>query len=75
MDSEAPELLFFAAIFLPSLAVSIRRLHDTGRSGWWVLIGFVPCVGSIVTIIFMTTEGERGQNRYGADPKELPTYQ
>lgn len=69
MDTEVPELVFFAATFLPSLAVSVRRLHDTGRSGWWVLIGMVPCVGSIVIIIFMATEGERGENRYGPDPK------
>lgn len=73
-DTEMPELVFFAAIFLPSLAVSVRRLHDTGRSGWWVLIGLVPCVGTIVTIIFMATEGERGENRYGPDPKGHPTY-
>jgi uncharacterized membrane protein YhaH (DUF805 family) len=73
MDTEVPELVFFAAIFLPSLAVSVRRLHDTGRSGWWVLIGIVPCVGTIVTIIFMATEGQRGENQYGPDPKEYPT--
>ncbi|MFE7841761.1 DUF805 domain-containing protein [Streptomyces sp. NPDC057474] len=69
MDTEVPELVFVAAIFLPSLAVSVRRLHDIGRSGWWVLIGLVPCVGSIVTIIFMATEGQRGENQYGPDPK------
>lgn len=72
MDTELPELLFALAILLPSWAVSVRRLHDTGRSGWWVLIGLVPCVGSIVMIIFAATEGERGENQYGADPKGYP---
>jgi uncharacterized membrane protein YhaH (DUF805 family) len=72
MDTEVPELVFALAIFLPSLGVSVRRLHDTGRSGWWVLIGFIPCVGTIFMIIFMATEGERDENRYGPDPKAYP---
>ncbi|KFG02549.1 membrane protein [Streptomyces scabiei] len=74
MDTEVPELVFVAAIFLPSLAVSVRRLHDIGRSGWWVLIGIVPCVGTIVTIIFMATEGQRDANQYGPDPKAYPAH-
>ncbi|MDX2530711.1 DUF805 domain-containing protein [Streptomyces europaeiscabiei] len=74
MDTEVPELVFVAAVFLPSLAVSVRRLHDIGRSGWWVLIGIVPCVGTIVTIIFMATEGQRDANRYGPDPKAYPAH-
>ncbi|MFF6781726.1 DUF805 domain-containing protein [Streptomyces sp. NPDC012510] len=72
IDSEVPEFVFLAAVFLPSLAVSVRRLHDTGRSGWWVLIGIIPCVGTIVTIIFMATEGQRDANQYGPDPKAYP---
>ncbi|MGW0845072.1 DUF805 domain-containing protein [Streptomyces sp. NPDC002787] len=72
MDTEVPEIVFAVAIFLPSLAVSVRRLHDTGRSGWWVLIGLVPCVGLIFTIIFMATEGQRDANQYGPDPKAYP---
>lgn len=72
MDTEVPEIVFAVAIFLPSLAVSVRRLHDTGRSGWWVLIGLVPCVGSIIMIIFMATEGQRDANQYGPDPKAYP---
>lgn len=74
LDSEVPEFVFLAIVFLPSLTVSVRRLHDIGRSGWWVLIGIVPCIGTIVTIIFMATEGERDTNRFGPDPKAYPAY-
>jgi uncharacterized membrane protein YhaH (DUF805 family) len=62
-------LLYSLAVLLPSLGVSVRRLHDTGRSGWWVLIALVPLVGAIVLIVFTATEGNRGPNAYGPDPK------
>jgi uncharacterized membrane protein YhaH (DUF805 family) len=62
-------VLYVLAVFLPSLGVSVRRLHDTGRSGWWVLIALVPLVGAIVLIVFTATEGNRGPNAYGPDPK------
>ena len=61
--------LYNVAIFLPSLAVGVRRLHDTDRSGWWLLIGIIPLVGAIVLIVFFASEGVRGPNQYGADPK------
>jgi uncharacterized membrane protein YhaH (DUF805 family) len=51
------------------LAVSVRRLHDTGRSGWWVLIGLVPLLGQAVLVVFLTEAGQQGDNRYGPDPK------
>ena len=54
---------------LPALAVTVRRLHDTGRSGWWYLISLVPLVGGIVLLIFTVTEGNTGPNEYGDDPK------
>ncbi len=54
---------------LPSLAVAVRRLHDTDRSGWWLLIGLIPLVGGIVLLVFFVLEGTRGPNRHGADPK------
>jgi uncharacterized membrane protein YhaH (DUF805 family) len=56
------------ALFLPSLAVSIRRLHDIDRSGWWFFISFVPLVGQIVMLIFLCTPGTRGENRFGMGP-------
>jgi uncharacterized membrane protein YhaH (DUF805 family) len=61
--------LYLLATFLPSLAVTVRRLHDTGRSGWWWLIAFVPVIGAVVLIVFMCLEGTHGPNAYGPDPK------
>jgi uncharacterized membrane protein YhaH (DUF805 family) len=59
-------------LLVPSLAVTARRLHDTGRSGWWQLISLVPYVGGFVVLVFCILEGNRGPNRYGPDPKALP---
>jgi len=56
-------------LLVPTLAVSIRRLHDSDRSGWWLLLGLVPMVGEIIVLVFMVLEGTRGANRFGADPK------
>lgn len=61
--------LYALAVLLPSLAVAVRRLHDTDRSGWWLLIGLVPLIGGIVLLVFMCLEGTRGNNKHGADPK------
>ncbi len=63
-------LLFVLAMLLPSLAVSARRLHDTGRSAWWMLIGFVPLVGVLVLLVLAALDGEPGTNRFGPNPKE-----
>ncbi|MFN3231727.1 MAG: DUF805 domain-containing protein [Alphaproteobacteria bacterium] len=57
------------ALFLPYLAAGVRRLHDTDRTGWWVLIGLIPIVGLIVMIVFCVQPGTAGQNQYGPDPK------
>ncbi len=62
-------LIFSLAMFLPSLAVSVRRLHDTDRTGWWVLIGLVPLLGLIVLIIFYVQDSTPGPNKYGPNPK------
>ena len=62
--------LFWLAVLIPGIAVGIRRLHDTDRSGWWLLLAFVPIVGAIVLIVFFVTDGTRGPNRFGADPKD-----
>ncbi len=63
--------IYALAVLLPSLAVSVRRLHDTGRSGWWLLIGLVPFVGALVLLVFFVLEGNRGPNQHGQDPKQL----
>jgi uncharacterized membrane protein YhaH (DUF805 family) len=61
--------LYGLAVLIPSIAVGVRRLHDTGRSGWWILIGLVPVIGFIVLIVFFTTDGQPGTNQYGPNPK------
>jgi uncharacterized membrane protein YhaH (DUF805 family) len=61
--------LYSLAIVIPSLAVSVRRLHDTGRSGWWLLLCLIPLIGSIVLIVFMAQDSQPGSNQYGPNPK------
>ena len=56
------------AFVIPGLAVTVRRLHDTDRSGWNILFGLIPLVGPILLLIWYVTEGTRGPNRYGPDP-------
>ncbi|OUR94289.1 hypothetical protein A9Q87_01180 [Flavobacteriales bacterium 34_180_T64] len=64
-----PVLIYFLATFLPTLAVTIRRLHDTGKSGWFYLITFIPYLGGLILLIFTVENGNKGQNKYGPDPK------
>lgn len=61
--------LYSLAAFLPGLAVACRRLHDTGKSGWWFLIVLVPFIGAIVFLVFMCQDSQPGANEYGANPK------
>jgi uncharacterized membrane protein YhaH (DUF805 family) len=63
-------LIWILATIVPALAVLIRRLHDTNRSGWWALIGLVPIIGTIAILIFTVTDSTQGENRYGASPKD-----
>lgn len=63
-------LLMGLGLLLPTLGVTVRRLHDTGKSGWWLLIELVPVAGLIVLLVFTLTEGDRGTNRYGAAPRQ-----
>ena len=60
--------IYALGVLLPSLAVTARRLHDTGRSGWWMLIAFIPILGFIVLIVFMIQKGNPGSNQYGEYP-------
>ncbi|HLO04753.1 MAG TPA: DUF805 domain-containing protein [Symbiobacteriaceae bacterium] len=61
--------LYSLAVLLPSLGVSVRRLHDTNRSGWWLLIGLVPVIGWIVLLVFMLIDSDPQANEYGPNPK------
>lgn len=64
-------VLFYLAVLLPGLGVSIRRLHDTGRSGWWLFIGIVPVIGGITLLVFTCLDSAPGANAYGPNPKEV----
>jgi uncharacterized membrane protein YhaH (DUF805 family) len=61
-------LLAGLALLLPSLAVAVRRLHDTNHSGWWLLIGLIPLLGGILLLVWYVTKGTPGDNQYGPDP-------
>jgi uncharacterized membrane protein YhaH (DUF805 family) len=71
MGADVPAIpaVYTLSVLLPSLAVTVRRLHDTGRSGWWFLILLVPIVGAIVLLVFMATPGDEMANRFGANSK------
>ena len=60
--------IYGLAVLIPSIAVTVRRLHDTDRSGWWILIVFVPLVGAIGLLVFMAFDSDDGSNGYGENP-------
>jgi uncharacterized membrane protein YhaH (DUF805 family) len=61
--------IYSLGVLIPSIAVAIRRLHDTNRTGWWLLIWLIPIIGWIVFIIFMVLDSQKGENQYGPNPK------
>ena len=65
------QIVLALALLIPSIAIGIRRLHDTGKSGWWLLIALVPIVGALVLLYFYIVDSERGINRFGVNPKGL----
>ena len=66
-------MLYSLGVLIPSIAVSVRRLHDTDRSGWWLLIGLVPLIGAIVLLVFMFQDSKPDENQYGSNPKTETT--
>ncbi len=66
--------LYGLAIFIPTLAVTARRLHDTDRSGWYILISWIPLIGSIILLVFLIEDSQPGTNQYGPNPKEVVAY-
>ena len=62
-------IIYFLIHLIPSIAVTVRRLHDTGKSGWLYLLTFIPYIGSLIIFIFTVIEGNKGDNKYGPDPK------
>ena len=63
--------LYMLAVIIPSLAVGVRRLHDVGKSGWMMLISFIPLIGAIWLLVLFVTDGNPGENEYGVNPKEI----
>lgn len=61
--------VYSLAVLLPSIAVAVRRLHDTSRTGWWLLLVFVPIIGGLVLLVFMLLDSTPGENQYGPNPQ------
>jgi uncharacterized membrane protein YhaH (DUF805 family) len=66
-------VLYALATFMPSLACAVRRLHDTNKSGWWILISLVPILGGLWLIVLLAIDSDPGVNQYGPNPKLLPS--
>jgi uncharacterized membrane protein YhaH (DUF805 family) len=62
--------LYALAVLLPGLALSVRRLHDVGKSGWWLFIALIPLIGGIWLFVLTVTDSQHSTNQYGANPKE-----
>ena len=64
-----PYMIYILGVLIPGLAVSVRRLHDQNKSGWYYLVAFIPFIGGIWLLVLLATEGDSGPNQYGPDPK------
>jgi len=64
-------ILYALGVLIPSIAVAVRRLHDVGKSGWMLLIGFIPLIGAIWLLVLFVTDSHPGENEYGPNPKEI----
>ncbi len=64
-----PAIVFGLFVLVPTMAVIVRRLHDTGRTGWWILLGFFPLIGGLILLIFLLFDSEPNTNQYGPNPK------
>jgi uncharacterized membrane protein YhaH (DUF805 family) len=63
--------IFVLAVFIPTIAVEVRRLHDIGKSGWFLLLIFIPIIGPIILLIWFIKDSQSGTNQYGPNPKEI----
>lgn len=72
LQSDALSLLFSLAILIPGIALTVRRLHDIGRTGWWALLGIIPILGLII-LVMACFDGEPEENQYGLNPKLEPS--
>lgn len=67
-ESRPLSFLLGLALIIPNIAMGVRRLHDTGRSGWWILIGLIPLIGALILIYFYVQPSEEGENDHGVTP-------
>jgi uncharacterized membrane protein YhaH (DUF805 family) len=65
--------VYSLTVLVPGLAVAVRRLHDTGKSGWLILLGVIPVVGGIILLVFLVSDSNPGDNLYGPNPKMIAT--
>lgn len=68
--SEPLYAIYVFAAFIPGITVGVRRLHDIGKSGWWLLIALIPLIGTILLILDLAKDSQPGDNQYGPNPKE-----
>lgn len=66
-------LLYWLVVLVPTIAVTVRRLHDTGKTGWLILLWFIPIVGSLILLVFMVLDSSPEENQYGKSPKYSET--
>ena len=64
-------IIYYLIVLVPSLAVAARRLHDTGKSGWMLLISLIPLIGGIILLVFMCSDSQPSDNKYGPNPKKI----
>ena len=69
MALSIPSLVYMFAVLIQSIALAVRRLHDSDKSGWWLLIAFIPLIGALVLLVFYILPGTAGANKHGPDPK------
>lgn len=71
-DSEIAvlSLIFTLVSAIPSISITVRRLHDIGKSGWWILLSLIPFVGGIILFVFTVLDSQHGSNKWGTNPKE-----
>jgi len=69
LDESILASIYALLLLLPSLAVGVRRLHDIGKSGWWMLLALIPVIGTIILVFFFIKDGDMGTNQYGPNPK------
>jgi uncharacterized membrane protein YhaH (DUF805 family) len=62
--------IYALGVLVPDITVSVRRLHDTSRCGWWLLLVLVPVIGPLVLLVFMVLDSQPGENAYGPNPKD-----